>query len=821
MNTLHRDRLLQAKDRDIRSVAQSFGFRLANNGKTAFCIDHSRGKSPSITFGRHRRSFRCWNCGAHGDSIDFVQWRLDCSWSEAVEYLLGDLPEPDETWEPPSEIPEVPYSDRVKAASAFHASAASVSSSPDAIDFLEGRGITAETIARFDLRVLTNDRGVPDQSAQRAAVAVVNAAGSDIASSLGLAGIPSRGEPYFPRTGHWLVIPYRDLRGDVGHLQFRRILRSGEDLGPKDAKYVHMRGTVPFGFNLPALRSAPQGIWLVEGAMDAMRLDSADMAAVGIPGARWLDAESAGRIVKHAGNKPLCVGFDADHYRKRKAGSGEELFSPGLDGMKEAAQLLAEAGATNIHTVDWPADFIEREDANDWCDWLAESEDLPATLRFVPEHRETRPGEPVPNMHLRDLGAEKALLRSLLDQPDLMCDFASELGPLSFSEDAHAGIYYAIAREWEDNATVDPVLVRSRLRGEFLKAFDALPPGPQKNPRLYFTQVVEMTGRRRLNERLGHASRVLAAGGGWEQAQRALEPPKRLADNLSRLDQVEAVARYRAEFGLGRERVVSTGLPDLDDALGGGFRFGETSGMLGKPGSGKTMVAFSGFAVDAARRGVPTLRISLEMSAEQVLQRDISRLASIPYRHLLDEKLNRDERIEWDRALSLLESLPLWFVGGSMTIDKIRDEIRRYVADRGVRFVVVDHFHCVGRTRGRERDQEHYQHLGAMTKEIRLEFPDVAILWLGHMNKDSSRRGKSPPPEQGDWRFGTTGFLQDVRVLIGIHRLPPSTFVGSAQRAEIHCLKTTFGRAGDIVSVGFEGRYQRVVGLQRADTWGE
>ena len=70
-------------------------------------------------------------------------------------------------------------------------------------------------------------------------------------------------------------------------------------------------------------------------------------------------------------------------------------------------------------------------------------------------------------------------------------------------------------------------------------------------------------------------------------------------------------------LGSFRPNRLSTGIPELDEMLGGGLLENSTTLVSGPSGTGKTMIALS-FAVEGAKKGENVLYISFEESVEQI-----------------------------------------------------------------------------------------------------------------------------------------------------------------------------------------------------------
>lgn len=105
------------------------------------------------------------------------------------------------------------------------------------------------------------------------------------------------------------------------------------------------------------------------------------------------------------------------------------------------------------------------------------------------------------------------------------------------------------------------------------------------------------------------------------------------------------------------ERPLS-GLPDVD-SLVGGHKTGDLVTLAARPAMGKTAYAI-GAALATASLGIPVAIFSLEMSSEQIVQRMISQITSIPTTALDSGKVSAEQWPELVRAVASLGKLPIW-----------------------------------------------------------------------------------------------------------------------------------------------------------------
>ena len=359
---MNEDRFAEAREKDIRQVAESLGVVLARNKGMAYCPDHSRGPgngTPSLSFYSRNgaQRFKCHSCQKAGDVVDFVQWLKVCEVKDALDWISGPQINGAKVEYPAIKEadPLVSTGERIAACSAF-------------INALGG-------IEQFGADWLKNERGIGERAtrafritdihekkATTAMGAAISATNVSVCVNLGLARKSNSSDNLFCPFGfsYHLAIPYLTDSGSVAHIQFRRISRSGDDKG--HPKYRHIRGTVPLPYNLPTtqkLQRTDDGcgrVFLVEGALDAVALSQRGLSALGIPGVGWLNENRSQRILKRlSASDEVVVAFDSDE--------------AGVRNTDRCSSMMEGLGAKTM-TVRWPGGF-----SGDWCDWIREFPD--------------------------------------------------------------------------------------------------------------------------------------------------------------------------------------------------------------------------------------------------------------------------------------------------------------------------------------------------------------------------------------------------------------------------------------------------------------
>jgi DNA primase len=298
--------------------------RLVRSGKQwkGCCPFHGE-KSPS--FYVYDDGYHCFGCGAHGDAISFVMQNQGLSFMEAVGQLAAeaglDVPKP---------TPEAAEAERrrldavgiLQAVQAHYQRRLALPEGRQARDYLQGRGLTEETIARFGLG-WAGDRG--------ALTADLSRQGIDI-EHLADAGLIRRDEETgrtFELFSQRVMFPILDRRGAI-------ISFGGRILGAGQPKYVNGPETSVFSKrrNLYGLNLARDGVRnggtliVVEGYMDVIATAQAGFTAAVAPLGTALTNEQLEELWRVSPCPVLC--FDGDAAGARAAARAMELALPML-----------------------------------------------------------------------------------------------------------------------------------------------------------------------------------------------------------------------------------------------------------------------------------------------------------------------------------------------------------------------------------------------------------------------------------------------------------------------------------------------------------
>lgn len=350
----------------------------------------------------------------------------------------------------------------------------------------------------------------------------------------------------------------------------------------------------------------------------------------------------------------------------------------------------------------------------------------------------------------QNIEAEQSVLGSLLLDADAVLKVSPFLRPDDFYRQSHSAIYKAILNLHERRQPADVVTLSEELAREgqlqevggeaYLTSLINAVPNP-----LY----VEHYGR--IVERVAVLRRLISAAG--EIAGLAYEESEDVEEVIDRAEQVIfGVAQRRVERDLvpiqkaldeyyermeylyshrGETIGLPTGFIDLDKLLGG-LQPADLIIVAGRPGMGKTSLALT-MAESIARRGKSVGLFSLEMPAEQVVQRLVSSATGLESPRLRSGDIREAELSKVFEAMGELSKMRV-FIDDTPAISplELRAKARRLHAEHGLDLVIVDYLQLM---RAGIRAENRVQEVSYISRQLKslareLEAPLIAVSQL-------------------------------------------------------------------------------------------
>lgn len=259
--------------------------------------------------------------------------------------------------------------------------------------------------------------------------------------------------------------------------------------------------------------------------------------------------------------------------------------------------------------------------------------------------------------------------------------------------------------------------------------------------------------------------------------------------------------------------LIHTGLPSLDDAIGG-IAPGETWLIAGRPSMGKSTAARQiacGIACS-----VPVAYFSLEESAMKVARNIVSMYGSVENGYLR-KGINPKDTATWaivTSAVGKIQNIPIYIVdrsgGFNGAFNSIRSTASMLVHRYGCRAMVLDYLSLVQGFRGSpyERVTEISMALTGLAKELQVPLILLAQLNRANTAREDKRPGMSDLRDSGQ-------IEQDADGIIFIHREDYYHLDNRARTptnvAEFIIAKCRDGARGGVVKMRSELKYQRFV----------
>ena len=389
-----------------------------------------------------------------------------------------------------------------------------------------------------------------------------------------------------------------------------------------------------------------------------------------------------------------------------------------------------------------------------------------------------------------NLEAERAVLGSLMIDPDAIIKVANFLRAEDFFRERHSWLYEAMLalnerREPLDFVTiVDELERRNQLEEIGGPAYltDLISNTPTAMYVDHYARIVERTALlRRLISAAGKIAELaydesqdvdevmdraeqIVFGVSESRIHRDLMPIRAIMTNV--VDRIDFLARNQDTL-MG----VPTGFTMLDRMLGG-LQKSDLVILAGRPGMGKTSFGLS-MAQNAAKRyGARVAIFSLEMSNEQLVQRLLSMEAGIDSHRLRMGALQEEE---WPILLEAANML----AGTSIFIDdtpaasvtEIRTKARRLYAEHGLDMIVIDYMQLMtGQSGGNGRNENRQQEISYISRSLKslARELNVPVIALSQLSRAVEARSDKRPMLSDLRESGS--IEQDADVVLFIYR---------------------------------------------------
>src|SRR5256885_12444034 len=418
--------------------------------------------------------------------------------------------------------------------------------------------------------------------------------------------------------------------------------------------------------------------------------------------------------------------------------------------------------------------------------------------------------------------AEQGVLGSMLISPrDAIAEVVEKITDEYFYVPAHQTIYSVLVDLWNTGQAIDLITFTQVLRDRNLlesvggaasvtNLFTFVPTAGNVQ---YYLEIVR--DKYILRE-------IISAG--TESVRRAYEEQDEVNNLLDEVEQrIFAVGedRFKGEMLSMKEQVmstlesieklfenkgaitgVSTGFRDLDK-LTSGLHSSEMIVIAARPSMGKTALAMNIAEHAAIEVKLPVAIFSLEMSAQQLVQRMLCSRARVNLAKTRDGFLAEADFPKLTHAASKLAEAKI-FVDDSagLTILELRAKARRLKAQQDVRLIIVDYLQLLRSTSRRAQDNRQLEisEISAGLKGLAKELK-IPIVVVAQLNRQPEQRSGGKP-RLSDLR--ESGSIEQDADLVGllvrpeIYEEDEEARAEKAGEAELIIAKQRNGPVGEI-----------------------
>ena len=360
--------------------------------------------------------------------------------------------------------------------------------------------------------------------------------------------------------------------------------------------------------------------------------------------------------------------------------------------------------------------------------------------------------------------AERALLGGLLIDPSSFERTVEEgLRPSDFYRKAHGIIYHVIQDLFQAAEPIDALTVVDELqrRGQLelvggatgVSQLEALIP-TAAHVGAYARLVREKSTLRRLIE---SATEIVSAAFRQDQkvidlideAERAIlaiseENTKKGVVTMSELVRRAIAQLEKAYENKSAITGVPSGFTDLDNKTSG-LQPGELIIVAARPSMGKTALTLNIASYVAVRKNIPVAVFSLEMGAEQLVQRLLGAQAGIDLSRIRKGQIKSTEWTDMAQAAGELSEAPVYIdETPALSVAELRTKARRLHHEHGIQLVIIDYLQLMQGPPGYENKATEVGEISKGLKSLAREL-NIPVIALSQLNRGvESRTDKRP-----------------------------------------------------------------------------
>ena len=439
----------------------------------------------------------------------------------------------------------------------------------------------------------------------------------------------------------------------------------------------------------------------------------------------------------------------------------------------------------------------------------------------------------------QNIEAEQSVLGALMLDKDAIIKVANLIRIGDFYKDAHNLIYEAMIELYEKREPIDVLSLSNRLeeKNQLDKAGGSsyltslVTSVPSSSNVVHYAKVVQKKST--LRKLIRVASEITELGYKEEEdVEKILDTAEQrlfavsqkyikqdfipirsiLEEAFNRIDEL-----HKGDHKL---RGVPTGFPDMDAILAG-FQKSDLIILAARPSIGKTTLALDLARQIAVKEKIPVGIFSLEMSADQLIDRMLSAQSGVDLWRLRTGKLKSgegdDDFQRIGEAMGILSEAPIFIDdAGSANVMEMRTMARRLQSEHNVGVIIVDYLQLMeGRSSGGDNRVNEISEISRALKQLAREL-NIPIIALSQLSRAVEAR--SPQiPKLSDLRESGS-IEQDADIVMFLYREDrekPDT--PNKNIVEVHIAKHRNGPIGRL-SLYFEENSTTFKSLEKVHT---
>jgi replicative DNA helicase len=444
----------------------------------------------------------------------------------------------------------------------------------------------------------------------------------------------------------------------------------------------------------------------------------------------------------------------------------------------------------------------------------------------------------------KDPLAEKGILASVFEDPDVFPLVSEILAPEDFYEPAHSLLYAVMLSMYQAGESIGVIQVQHHLsrEGTLAQAGGLQYLLELTNPEAPYAYIAALTDYveivrenadlRRLQAAHRAAEEKARPGSGYtfdealtfsENALHQISEVSVRSDIANMLHFVEdefAAIIERGEMPDGVATGVPSGFIDLDDKTTG-FHPGQMVIIGARPAMGKSTLAVDFVRGAAIRAGKTALFFSLEMSKEEIIQRVLSAESLVELQKLRTGKgLNKDDWHRLQRAREEISDANIMIDDNpSLSLVNLRTKcLRQKAKPEGLDIVIVDYLQLMEvEVKGSNATRE--QQISAVSRGVKLLAKEiqVPIIILCQLNRGVENRSDKVPAASDLRESGS--LEQDADMIFLLHRPEAYDVNDRPGQADLIIAKQRNGPTGKVVLVPLlnVSKFASAIGMFPAD----